>query len=57
MLEVTLREPACDLYPSQHQDVTDNNVRILFNPQLHEHVAHATDYTFHFAKVWFFRVA
>jgi len=57
MLEVTLREPACDLYPSQHQDVTDNNVRILFNPQLHEHVAHATDYTFYFAKVWFFRVA
>lgn len=50
-LEICLKSPVCDIYPSQHQDVTDNKIRIMFLLELEAHLAHAVGYTFNFSEV------
>ncbi|KAH3809257.1 hypothetical protein DPMN_137618, partial [Dreissena polymorpha] len=50
VLEVCLRSPVCDIYPSQHQDITDSTIRIQFNALLEDHVSHATEYTLNLSK-------
>ncbi|XP_060595980.1 uncharacterized protein LOC132750058 [Ruditapes philippinarum] len=49
-LEISLKSPVCDLYPSQHQDVNDNKIKINFYPELEEHIAHAVGCTFDFGE-------
>ena len=46
LLEIDLKSPVCDIYPSQHQGVTDNKIRIEFDINLEMHVSHAIAHTF-----------
>ncbi|XP_053394904.1 synaptonemal complex protein 2-like [Mercenaria mercenaria] len=49
-LEICLKSPVCDIYPSQHQDVTDNKIKVYFLPELEDHIAHAVGFTFDFSE-------
>ena len=51
ILEISLKQRVCELYPSQHQDVTDNTVRIEFELEKEAEIANAVGKTFSFSEV------
>ena len=51
ILEVNLKQRVCELYPSQHQDVKDNTVRIEFELEWEDEIATAVGKTFSFSEV------
>ena len=50
-LEIYMKSPICEIYPSQHQDVKDNKIVIQFGLQLEEHISTAVGLTFNFTEV------
>ena len=48
---MNLKQRVCELYPSQHQDVKDNTVRIEFELEREAEIATAVGKTFSFSEV------
>ena len=48
---MNLKQRVCELYPSQHQDVKDNTVRIEFELEREAEIASAVGKTFSFSEV------
>ena len=51
ILEIGLKQRVCELYPSQHQDVTDNTVKVEFELEREMEIAQAVGKTFCFTEV------